>query len=79
VSVLGRLYLPDKTIPPTTALTAIIGVHEGRDSMEAMVRALESEADADEKIEASTWRAAGWVAPAKRRVAEMIRRGTLVS
>jgi hypothetical protein len=41
MSVLGRLCLPDKAIPPTAALTAIIGVHEGRDSMETMTADLE--------------------------------------
>jgi hypothetical protein len=87
MSVLGRLHLSDKVIPPTAALTAIIGVHEGRDSMEAMARAMTDAAnDMTERSRvgggfSDTVHAAiaqGRAVQAVE-VAEMLRRGTVQS
>jgi hypothetical protein len=83
MTVLGRLCLPTKGIPPITALLAVIGQHEGRDSVETLVGCLSrwqelAEREHDERSDARGTYCAGQ-AHAWKQATKILRRGTVKS
>jgi hypothetical protein len=81
MTVLGRLLLPSRGgVPPIAALLAVIGQHEGRDSLATLAEHLENEAR--ERVSAvqstmntSAFNAAHAMADAYCDAADMLRRG----